>query len=96
MYTDAWLFSRLFNSLNDYLNSLSSSMFFYKFEYEGSTTLSVLFGDKFKKYGVCHGDELQYLFPIGEQIFRDIPLSEKDNRMIDLMTNLWFNFAKTG
>lgn len=96
MYTDAWILFANYNSLSEQLKYFSSPMYFYYFAYKGSTTLSVLFGDNINDYGVCHGDELQYLFPFAEQLFPNTPLNKEDHRMIHLMTSLWFNFANSG
>lgn len=43
--------------------------------------------------GVCHADELMYLFPIH---FLKYPLSEQDIEMSKLIIRLWTNFATSG
>lgn len=83
-------------SVLDYLEKQSSPVYYYNLAYRGSASFSIIFGDAKNDYGVSHADELQYLFPVGEQLFKDIPLSEKDRRMIDIITSLWVNFAKSG
>lgn len=44
--------------------------------------------------GVCHADELQYLFPVGDALFPDKMPDEFDKRIADILTTLWVNFAK--
>ncbi|XP_076277825.1 carboxylic ester hydrolase-like [Lasioglossum baleicum] len=96
MYSDAWFTHAADSSVHDYLEKQSSPVYYYYMAYRGSASFSIIFGDPDSDYGVCHADELQYLFPVGEQLFKDIPLSDKDNKMIDTITNLWVNFATTG
>jgi hypothetical protein len=45
--------------------------------------------------GVCHGDELIYLFPFGN-FFHGTKLTEEDEEIVDIMTTLWTNFAHSG
>lgn len=96
MYSDAWFTHAADSSVHDYLEKQSSPVYYYYMAYRGSASFSIIFGDPDNDYGVCHADELQYLFPVGEQLFKDIPLSDKDNKMIDTITKLWVNFATTG
>ncbi|CAG9785524.1 unnamed protein product [Diatraea saccharalis] len=43
--------------------------------------------------GVCHGDELHYLFHV---TCLPIPLSDRSRKIIDQFMKLWVNFASTG
>ncbi|KHJ81712.1 hypothetical protein OESDEN_18600 [Oesophagostomum dentatum] len=47
-----------------------------------------------QQHGATHCTELTYLF--GVSIVFGFQFTEADNRMIDLMTRLWTNFAKYG
>ncbi|XP_063991352.1 uncharacterized protein LOC135169896 [Diachasmimorpha longicaudata] len=96
MYSDAWFNVGADMAVKDHLEVLSSPVYYYYFAYRGSASFSRLFGDEIKDYGVSHADELQYFFPVGEQLFPDIPFSKEDHRVTDIMTKLWTNFAKTG
>lgn len=96
MYSDAWFNVGADMAIKDHLNIFSSPVFYYYFAYKGSASFSRIFGDSTGDYGVSHADELQYLFPVGEQLFKDTPLSNDDHKIIDIITRLWFNFAKTG
>lgn len=96
MYTDAWFYIAADEAVRDHLKLLSAPVYYYLFSYRGSVSFSKIFGDPIHDYGVSHADELQYLFPVGEQLFKNIPLSDEDVKVIDILTKLWYNFAKTG
>ena len=96
MYGDAWFKIPTDESIRDHLKLLSSQIYYYYFAYRGSSSNSGRYGDPNYNYGVSHADELQYLFPVGEKLFKDTPLSETDEKMVDVMTTLWSNFARTG
>lgn len=96
MYSDSWFNHGTYEAVQDFIVNQTSSIFYYYFAYRGSASFSSIFGDPTRDYGVSHADDLQYLFPVGEQLFVHITLSEKDQEMIDLMTTLWYNFANSG
>ncbi|XP_076232205.1 carboxylic ester hydrolase [Calliopsis andreniformis] len=96
MYSDAWFTYAAKRSVVDYLDKQSSPVYYYYLAYHGTASFSKIFGDTKNDYGVSHADELQYLFPVGEQLFQDTPLSKEDHKMVDIITSLWVNFASTG
>ncbi|KAI4500883.1 hypothetical protein M0802_004094 [Mischocyttarus mexicanus] len=96
MYSDAWFNHGARTAIRDYFRTQSSPIYFYYFAYKGSCSFSKIFGDDSLDYGVTHADDLHYLFPVGDQLFKDVIPSKEDHKMIDIMTTLWFNFAKTG
>ncbi|XP_043523966.1 venom carboxylesterase-6-like [Frieseomelitta varia] len=96
MYSDAWFTYAAHTAIRDYFEKQSSPIYYYYFAYRGSASFSRIFGDRNQNYGVSHADELQYLFPVGEQLFKDTPLSEKDHEMVDIITSIWYNFANSG
>ncbi|XP_011864448.1 PREDICTED: esterase E4 [Vollenhovia emeryi] len=96
MYSDSWFNHGTYEAVQDFIVNQTSPVFYYYFAYRGSASFTSIFGDPVKNYGVSHADDLQYLFPVGEQLFPDTPLSEKDKEMISLMTYLWYNFANSG
>ena len=96
MFSDAKFKIPTDESIRDHFELLSSPIYYYYFAYRGSSSFTEIFGDPNNDYGVCHADDLQYLFPVGEQLFKDTPLSENDEKMVDVMTRLWSNFARTG
>ena len=96
MFGDAYFKIAADESIKDHFKLLASPIYYYYFGYRGSSSYNGIYGDPNNDYGVCHGDELQYLFPVGEKLFKDTPLSETDEKMVDFMTTLWSNFARTG
>lgn len=48
--------------------------------------------------GVCHNDDVNYLFPVLNNIFRHMMLNntENDFMIINIMTEMWANFIKEG
>lgn len=46
--------------------------------------------------GACHAEELQYLFPIGKELFISAAPTKADTEIRKALTELWVNFAKTG
>ncbi|XP_034945771.1 esterase FE4-like [Chelonus insularis] len=75
-----------------------SSCYFYSFEYRGtfSKTSSILHSNK--NIGVTHGDDLIYLFPSSpaEYDFLNLTMSDEDKKMVNIMVDLWTNFAIHG
>lgn len=45
--------------------------------------------------GACHAEELQYLFPIGKDLFISAAPTKADTQIRKAITELWVNFAKT-
>ncbi|KAL6437219.1 hypothetical protein ACFW04_005044 [Cataglyphis niger] len=96
MYSDAWFNHGTHEAIKDFIANQTSPIYYYYFAYKGSASFSWIFGDTEKNYGVSHADELQYLFPVGEQLFKDTELSKEDHKIINIMTELWYNFANSG
>lgn len=96
MYSDAWFNHGTHEAVQEFIANQTSPIYYYYFTYRGSASFSTIFGDTEKNYGVSHADELQYLFPVGEQLFKDTELSNEDHKIIDIMTQLWYNFANSG
>ncbi|KAG5328877.1 ESTF Esterase, partial [Acromyrmex heyeri] len=96
MYSDSWFNHGTHEAVRDFIVNQTSPVFYYYFAYKGSVSFSTIFGDPVRDYGVSHADDLQYLFPVGEQLFPNTALSEEDHKMIDIMTYIWYNFANSG
>ncbi|XP_011688312.1 PREDICTED: esterase FE4-like isoform X2 [Wasmannia auropunctata] len=74
-----------------------SSIYFSVFAYEG--TFSSTFGSGIPVYyGVTHGDDLNYIFPILNNMYKNMLLhnTERDITMINIVTEMWANFVKNG
>ena len=63
----------------------------YILTYVGEHSLSTSLG--YQKFGVCHGDELQYLF---EPSAIADSVEGEDAKVRDMMSAAWTNFAKNG
>ncbi|XP_015601605.1 venom carboxylesterase-6 [Cephus cinctus] len=76
---------------------MNSSVYFYVLGYEGtfSGTYAI---DATKRYGVSHGDDINYLFPYLNKVFDDLSLHNTgdDITMMHVMTEMWTSFVKTG
>ncbi|XP_069694783.1 uncharacterized protein [Periplaneta americana] len=95
MFTDGWFLHGADRAVELHSAEASAPVYYYYFTYRGSNTFTTIFGDASRDYGVSHADDLIYLFPT-ESIFPGTQLTEEDNKMIDVMTSLWTNFARTG
>ncbi|XP_020284672.1 esterase E4-like isoform X2 [Pseudomyrmex gracilis] len=92
-YTIIWPVFRLVKYLSKMSNS---SIYFSFFCYEG--TFSSTFAYNTTYFGVAHGDDLDYLFPNWNYVFRDLKLhnTKADYAMIDVMTEMYANFVIEG
>lgn len=69
----------------------------YLFDHKGAASFSEIFkGAHNEFYGACHAEELQYLFPIGQELFVSAVPTRQDLELRDLMLRLWVNFARNG
>lgn len=96
MYTDHWLMSCADQMIRYYLKYVKTPVYYYLFGYRGTTSMSAIYGDPNNDYGVCHADELQYLFPLPDKFFPEKMQQRNDLKMAEVLTTLWVNFAKTG
>ncbi|KAF9824444.1 hypothetical protein SFRURICE_002505 [Spodoptera frugiperda] len=80
-------------SINRYLEANANKVYRYLFAYEGGRNRNKVLGN-FTAPGACHGDDLGYLFEM--DIFEGEVPNEDDQKMIDVMTTMWTNFAKYG
>lgn len=65
---------------------------FDKFSMENNYKINYEFGFS----GVCHAEELQYLFPIGRSLFYNSLPTKEDEKIRKALTELWVNFARSG
>ena len=71
---------------------VKSPIYFYSFGYRGSSTLFSIDTNITENFGVAHGDELIYLFPMSNTITP----TKTDKYVTDLMVDLWTSFAING
>ncbi|KAJ9587059.1 hypothetical protein L9F63_019347 [Diploptera punctata] len=95
MFTEGWFLRGTDLAVKLHVETGSAAVFYYYFNYRGSKSFSEIFGGSHRDYGVCHADDLLYLFPM-YNIFRGRLTSEDDDSMIDTLTTMWTNFARHG
>ncbi|XP_057668187.1 juvenile hormone esterase-like [Diorhabda carinulata] len=96
VYTDGWFFKCSDDVARLHVKFYKQPVYFYLFGYNGSVSFSRLFGGGNDHFGTIHADDLQYLFPVVDELFPDVIPSESDKKMATVLTTLWTNFAKTG
>nr|UZH45659.1 carboxylesterase 25 [Meteorus pulchricornis] len=78
---------------------IKSPCYLYSFEYRGKYSKTAFILNNDRNIGITHADELIYLYPSSPELFNTteaVKLSELDYRMIDVMIDMWTNFAITG
>ncbi|XP_069696406.1 venom carboxylesterase-6-like isoform X2 [Periplaneta americana] len=95
MFTDGWFLHGADHAVELHSAKAAAPVYYYYFTYRGSNTFTSIFGDTSREYGVTHADDLLYLFPIDLLPGMAKP-NENDEKMIDILTSLWVNFAHTG
>ncbi|XP_050361436.1 juvenile hormone esterase-like [Nymphalis io] len=93
IYTDSYFAYPAVESVEQALNYSKSPVYLYELTYRGANSFSQIFGDPVGDYGVCHADELMYLFPIH---FLQHEFTAEDYKILDLFVTLWTNFATSG
>lgn len=96
MFSDGWFFNATDFAINLHLKYVKNDIYLYKFAHRGVASFTEIFGDPFNDYGVCHADDLQYLFPVGDSLFPEKKPDEADKEMAKHITTLWTNFAREG
>ncbi|PSN42538.1 hypothetical protein C0J52_03840 [Blattella germanica] len=95
LFTDAWFLHGADQAVRLHSEMGSAPIYYYYFTYRGSRSLSTVFGDSTRDYGVCHADELLYLFD-SDKLFPNSRPTKEDEFVTELMTTLWANFAHNG
>ncbi|PNF42132.1 Esterase FE4 [Cryptotermes secundus] len=95
LISESWFTYETYKSVK-IMSALSTApVYFYKFSFDGHLGLfkRLLGLQDFK--GVCHADEIGYLFHIG-MLDLDLDPSSPEFKTLTRMVKLWTNFAKTG
>lgn len=100
LYTDGWFFSAMIDYINlRFSNEQRADSFVYLFTHKGACSFTEIFkGGSEAYYGTSHAEELQYLFPIRQDLkyfFNSIP-TDDDLEISKILTKLWVNFAYFG
>ncbi|CAK9806448.1 Juvenile hormone esterase [Anthophora plagiata] len=86
-----------YQTLKYHSEVMNSNIYFYFFSYEGTFSVTFKTGSPIH-YGVGHVDDLNYLIPILNEEHKDMMLhnTENDVTVINIMTEMWANFATKG
>lgn len=100
LYTDGWFFHAMIDYIKlRFANERRADTFVYLFTHKGACSFTEIFkGGAENYYGTSHAEELQYLFPIRQDLkyfFNSIP-TEDDKEITRLITKMWVNFAYFG
>lgn len=95
MITDAFFTSGIDEFLRTRLPYATAPTYTYVFDHLGSGSASEYFGGGDLKLGVCHADELQYLFSWGVVLPTTVP-TKRDVAIREAMVEMWTNFAIHG
>ncbi|KAF5288895.1 hypothetical protein FQA39_LY03774 [Lamprigera yunnana] len=93
MLTDVWIHMAVEETVRLHTKYTEETVYYYLFGYRGTHSFTSLINNKTDdyNYGVSHSDELIYLL----NFLSNNEHSSSDLKMIDIMTTLWTNFAKT-
>ncbi|VDM74328.1 unnamed protein product [Strongylus vulgaris] len=92
LYSDLFVNNGTYNYAEK-MTQLGNRVYLYSFEYFNPQSFGIL-SIRMPFKGATHCTELTYLF--GVSIIFGFQFTEADQRMIDLMTRMWTNFAKYG
>uniref|UniRef100_A0A182MHX8 Carboxylic ester hydrolase n=1 Tax=Anopheles culicifacies TaxID=139723 RepID=A0A182MHX8_9DIPT len=98
MLSDAFIIYPTLKTLLEYTNSNETSCretTLYSFEFVGRHSFSSLYTPSNTSYGVCHQDELPYLFRMID-LFPDFPPDSPEIEMSTVWTDFLVNFAVHG
>ncbi|XP_046420449.1 esterase E4-like isoform X1 [Neodiprion fabricii] len=89
------LFSRPVNWIAE-KQRVNNTIYLYQMNYRGSLSFSKIYGAGILDMGVCHGDDLLYLFDFHSLFRRSIGSTEEERVMKETISELWYNFVATG
>ncbi|XP_069669062.1 juvenile hormone esterase-like [Periplaneta americana] len=92
--SDMWFVARIHQTVRLHSSKSSAPVYYYQFTFEGKLGFlkKVMGADRFT--GVCHADELGYLF---FSPHLDLEVDGKpEEKMRSQLVKMWTNFAKTG
>ncbi|XP_017783906.1 PREDICTED: venom carboxylesterase-6-like [Nicrophorus vespilloides] len=93
LYTDRFFFEGAEKAINLHRKYSKAPLYYYLFAYRGAKSMSAVFGDKINDHGVCHADDLLYLFPLEDTFFNGEKQTVDDKAMTKMLSKLWTNFA---
>lgn len=96
MYSDAFFSAGFDEFLEIRLSQESASTYVYIYDHKAEGSLTEAVGGGQIYYGVCHADELQFLFPMGSALYPTTIPSERDLLLREALLEMWTNFAAYG
>ncbi|XP_059062290.1 juvenile hormone esterase-like [Achroia grisella] len=93
IFTDSFFAYPAIEAIELTFNYTKSPVFLYHLTYKAVNSFSQIFGYGNQDTGVCHADDLMYLFPIH---FLSKEPSTNDVEMSKLIITMWTNFATSG
>ncbi|XP_039430550.1 venom carboxylesterase-6 [Culex pipiens pallens] len=101
LYSDAWFLAGMDEYLRIRLEGGRKTpvgpTFVYLFAQRTAASFTEIFeGGKENYYGVCHAEELQFLFPIAKDLFVTAVPTPEELEVRRAITKLWVDFARTG
>nr|AJP62564.1 carboxylesterase [Oxya chinensis] len=94
MYSDGLFIWNADEAVRNYKDT--APVYYYLLSYKGKYRMSKVFGGGDLDLGVAHGDDLFYLFSDNPYYPTSGSMPQKDYEIVQTMTKLWTNFAKTG
>lgn len=102
LYSDAWFLAGMDEYLRIRLTKSKAigtvgPTYVYLFAQRTAASFTEIFeGGKENYYGVCHAEELQFLFPIAKDLFVTAVPTPEELQVRKVITKLWVNFARFG
>lgn len=98
MITDRAFLHPYYKAIENYIqyaNTIKHPVFLYRFAYKGQNSYSTLFSGSNEDYGVCHLDDLLYLFK-SPLVFHEFEKNATEVQLIRQLVDTYVNFAKYG
>lgn len=96
MYSDIWFNGPAVRSVKKLVKQSSSPIYFYRFAFDGALGFADIWAGEGRYPGVCHADEIGYLFQTITNKDKNLDPEDDNMKTISRIVKLWTNFAKTG
>nr|AHJ81340.1 carboxylesterase [Locusta migratoria] len=94
LYSDAFFTWSADEAIRKYKDT--APVYYYLLSYKGKYRMSKAFGGGDLDLGVCHADDIFYLFSNNSYLPTSGNMPKNDYEVVKTMTKLWTDFAKTG
>lgn len=98
MFSDSWFIAPLDAYLRlRFAHKEAAPTYVYLATHKGSASFTeIIGGDPNKWYGMAHGDEMFFLFPMREYHFPSAMPTKEEENIRKSMVEMWVNFIQTG